>query len=152
MRASWFGGSWWNGENAGSRYANLGNWPHNSNDNLGARGRCDDQHQVQTRDGSWSSRSSLSRKAWWSARLSCFGENLGPAERGVAVRPTPSRPAAGFLTQGSPRVGKRYRNLIGFITSPANMRRAYRLTARGKRLTDGYLAFKEYALDLEVRR
>jgi len=41
-RASWFGGSWINGSNAGSRYANLDNWDDNSNDNLSARGACDD--------------------------------------------------------------------------------------------------------------
>ena len=40
-RASIFGGSWINGRNAGSRYANVDNWPENSNDNLGARGRSD---------------------------------------------------------------------------------------------------------------
>ena len=34
-----FGGSWINGDNAGSRYANLDNWPDNSNDNISARGR-----------------------------------------------------------------------------------------------------------------
>ena len=41
-RASIFGGSWMNGQNAGSRYANVAyNWPDNSNDNIGARGRSD---------------------------------------------------------------------------------------------------------------
>lgn len=44
---------------------------------------------------------------------------------------------------------KRYRNLIGRITASETMRRAYRLTARGKRLTAGYLDFKEFdALNL----
>lgn len=41
-------------------------------------------------------------------------------------------------------MGKRYRNLIGRITSPQNMLRALRLTARGKRLTAGFLEFKEF--------
>ncbi len=46
-------------------------------------------------------------------------------------------------------MGKRYRNLIGRITSPENMQAAYRLTAQGKRLSSGYLTFKEYdALNL----
>ncbi len=46
-------------------------------------------------------------------------------------------------------MAKRYRNLIGKITAPATMARAYRLTSRGKRLTAGYLEFKEYdALNL----
>lgn len=41
-------------------------------------------------------------------------------------------------------MAKRYRNLIGRITAPETMRQAYRLTARGKRLTSGYLDFKEF--------
>ncbi|MGD9766800.1 MAG: reverse transcriptase domain-containing protein [Pseudolabrys sp.] len=46
-------------------------------------------------------------------------------------------------------MGLRYRNLIGSIVSSATMRQAYRLTSRGKRLTAGYLGFKEYdALNL----
>jgi hypothetical protein len=44
---------------------------------------------------------------------------------------------------------KRYRNLIGHITAPETLACAYRLTSRGKRLTAGYLDFKEYdALNL----
>lgn len=47
-------------------------------------------------------------------------------------------------------MAKRYRNLIGKITAPATMREAYRLTARSKRLTAGYLDFKEFdALNLD---
>lgn len=46
-------------------------------------------------------------------------------------------------------MSKRYRNLIGRITAAASMQQAYRLTARGKRLTPGYLTFKEFdALNL----
>jgi hypothetical protein len=46
-------------------------------------------------------------------------------------------------------MSQRYRNLIGQITSFETMQTAYRLTARGKRLTAGYLDFKEYdALNL----
>lgn len=40
---------------------------------------------------------------------------------------------------------RRYRNLIGPITSPRTMEVAYRLTAAGKRLTPGYLEFKEFS-------
>lgn len=40
---------------------------------------------------------------------------------------------------------RRYRNLIERITSPKTMAEALRLTSRGKRLTAGYLEFKEYA-------
>ena len=46
-------------------------------------------------------------------------------------------------------MAKRYRHLIEQITSTDNMTEAYRLTARGKRLTGGYLEFKEFgALNL----
>lgn len=46
---------------------------------------------------------------------------------------------------------KRYRNLIDQVVSPANMQEAYRLVARGKRTTGGYLDFKEYdGLNLSV--
>lgn len=43
-------------------------------------------------------------------------------------------------------MAKKYRNLIGPITADTNMREALRLTARGKRLTPGYLEFKEYSV------
>lgn len=40
---------------------------------------------------------------------------------------------------------KRYRNLIGAIVSPAAIQEAYRLTSAGKRMSAGYLDFKEFA-------
>ncbi len=40
-RPSIFGGSWFNGEDAGSRSADLDDWPGRSNENLGARGASD---------------------------------------------------------------------------------------------------------------
>ncbi|MBI1202567.1 MAG: hypothetical protein GC182_08655 [Rhodopseudomonas sp.] len=40
-RPSFFGGSWWNDGNAGSRRAHVGVWPFYSNEYLGARGRSD---------------------------------------------------------------------------------------------------------------
>jgi hypothetical protein len=40
-RASIFGGSWLNGGNAGSRYANVDYWPVFSYGHIGARGRGD---------------------------------------------------------------------------------------------------------------
>ncbi|ODM71713.1 reverse transcriptase/maturase family protein [Bradyrhizobium elkanii] len=40
---------------------------------------------------------------------------------------------------------KRYRNLIGRITAVRNMEAALRLTSAGKRLTGGYLEFKEFS-------
>lgn len=47
-------------------------------------------------------------------------------------------------------MARKHRNLIGPITDDANMRAAYRRTARGRRLTSGHLDFKEFsALNLE---
>jgi len=40
---------------------------------------------------------------------------------------------------------KRHRNLMPLITSTENLRRAYASTAKGKKKTQGYLEFKEYA-------
>jgi len=40
-RASLFGGSWCNGDSAGSRYASVDFWPDYSDENIGARGRGD---------------------------------------------------------------------------------------------------------------
>ncbi len=40
-RASFFGGSWFGGGDAGSRYAVVGNWPGYSSGSVGARGRSD---------------------------------------------------------------------------------------------------------------
>jgi RNA-directed DNA polymerase len=48
-RASFLGGSWFNDDNAGSRYANVDNWADNSNENLGARGRSDDLTLIAAR-------------------------------------------------------------------------------------------------------
>jgi len=41
-----FGANWTNGSNAGSRASNWNNVPSNSNSNIGARGRSDDQFQA----------------------------------------------------------------------------------------------------------
>ncbi|MBB3608625.1 hypothetical protein FHX11_001557 [Rhizobium sp. BK602] len=43
-------------------------------------------------------------------------------------------------------MGKKHRNLIGAITADANMREAFRLTSLGKRLTPGFLEFKEFSI------
>lgn len=42
-------------------------------------------------------------------------------------------------------MGKKYRNLIGKITTSENMAEAYRRTAKGKKRSIGYLEFNEYA-------
>jgi RNA-directed DNA polymerase len=185
-RPSIFGGSWINGSNAGSRYANLDYWPENSDDNLGARGRSDGGHSIGAasrtslddavpqmlpisgkpgigvaRRGSRSRRpytlAGICRRGPWSARRSCFGEHT--SRSGIAGRsgqrrdhdrdPDLSRPAAG--SSFGIAMTKRYRNLIGHIAAPETMRQAYRLTSLGKRLTAGFLDFKEYdALNLDT--
>jgi len=43
-------------------------------------------------------------------------------------------------------MAKKFRNLIDLITADSNMREALRRTALGKRLTPGYLEFKEYSV------
>jgi hypothetical protein len=48
-------------------------------------------------------------------------------------------------------MAKKYRNLIGPICAPDNMRAALARTARGKRMSQSYLEFKEFAeVELEV--
>lgn len=42
-------------------------------------------------------------------------------------------------------MGKKHRNLMPQITSDSNMRNAYRRTSEGRRLTLGFLEFKEFA-------
>lgn len=112
-RASIFGGSWINGDNAGSRYANVDNWPENSNDNLGARGRSDGGYPFDARRRSRSRRRTMVRvrptafaqgndQGLWSARVSCFGEHIARSGRAGRRRPCLSRPAAGIF-QGQPR-------------------------------------------------
>lgn len=43
-------------------------------------------------------------------------------------------------------MARKHRNLIQSITADATMREAYRLTARGRRLSPGYLEFKEFSI------
>lgn len=146
-RASILGGSWWNEGNAGSRYANLDNWAENSNENIGARGRSDDGSVIIARHGLRPRRPVTAKL--WSARLSCFGKHTarsGRAGRSGEIRRDP-RPA--FSPRSNIGLGlamaRRYRNLISKITSVRNMEAALRLTAAGKRLTPGYLDFKEFS-------
>lgn len=141
-----FGGSWINGSNAGSRYANLDNWPENSNENISARGRCDDPFPARRRSRPRRPMSTdaarpprPSRQGGRPARPASANTLQGPVKRGVAAR-APSKPATGDLD-----MAKKHRNLIDTITADANMMQAFRLTARGKRTTPGHLAFKEFA-------
>lgn len=142
-RPSIFGGSWINGANAGSRYANLDNWPENSNDNISARGACDDPFPARR----WSRpRRPMSTGAFapgWSARQPGFGEYI-PRSGTAGSSGKPAVETRDRHTEAHPMALK-YRNLIARITSDTNMREALRLTSRGKRLTPGHLEFKEYA-------
>jgi hypothetical protein len=112
-RASMFGGSWINDDDAGSRYANVAyNWPDNSNDNLGARGRSDDLMLITVRRRLRPRRRITARvllaafapksaKAGGQPAGPASANTLhGPAERGVAVARGVcglSIPAAGFF-------------------------------------------------------
>jgi retron-type reverse transcriptase len=139
-----FGGSWMNGSNAGSRYANLDYWPENSNENISARGACD--NPVSARRLPWKRRphSTGARAPGWSARPSGFGEHT--ARSGTAGSSGDDAVEARDRQSGGKPMAKKFRNLIGDITSDANMRQAFRLTSRGKRLTAGYLEFKEFSI------
>jgi hypothetical protein len=141
-RASIFGGNWWNGDNAGSRYANLDNWPDNSDRNISARGRCDDPFPARPRSRPGRPFTMRAVPQGWSVRSSRFGEHTSGSGRAgsSAVKrrnPRPAREAA---------MGKKRRNLIDRITADANMMEAWRLTRRGRRLSASGLEFKEYAV------
>lgn len=150
-RASIFGGSWINGDNAGSRYANLDyNWPENSNENISARGRSDDPFPARRR--SRPRRHSACGPSGFPAGRGgrpnhpALANTLqGPVKRGVAGKPRRNpRPAIGG------DMARKFRNLIGIITADATMMEALRLTSRGKRLTPARLEFKEFSpLNLE---
>jgi hypothetical protein len=153
-RPAIFGGNWNDGDWAGSRYANVTNWPDNSNEWLGARGRSDDRLSARC----WP----RPRRPHTPCRFGIGGQPAfpasantlhGPAERGVAGRKSCRDPRPAFFFEPftiKRQMAKRYRNLIGPITADSNMREALRLTARGKRLTPGYLEFKEFGpLNLE---
>lgn len=149
LRPSIFGGSWINGENAGSRYANLDYWPENSNENIGARGASDDLFTTRRRSRSRRSSSTGGKANYaqpprWSARPSGFGEHItgsGTAgSSGARTVETRDRQSGVVI------MGKKYRNLIGQITSDANMRHALRRTANGKRLSTGFLEFNEFSI------
>ncbi len=138
------GGSWINGSNAGSRYANLDYWPENSNDNISARGACDNPISARRRSRPRRPLSTGAHAPGWSARPSGFGEYIAGSgtagSSGACAVETRDRHSRGMP------MAKKYRNLIEPITADANMREALRLTARGKRLTPGYLEFKEYSV------
>lgn len=148
LRPSIFGGSWLNGENAGSRYANLDYWPENSNENIGARGASDDPFTTRRwsrprRSSSTGGTAVFAKPSGWSARSSGFGKYItGSGTAGSSGNAVETRDRqSGVIT-----MGKKYRNLIDQITADANMRLAYRRTTNGKRLTTGFLEFNEFSI------
>ena len=73
------GGNWNNGANSGSRNSNWNNAPSNSNNNIGARGVCDDTRldiQLGLRHGAAGRPVEL-----WSAVHSCFGKHVARSGR-----------------------------------------------------------------------
>lgn len=67
--------------------------------------------------------------------LSCFGKYIS----GFGITPSrKSKSAADFF------MPKKHRNLIDQIVSLDNLQEAYRKTSKGKKMTFGYLEFKEY--------
>ena len=146
-RPSIFGGSWINGSNSGSRYANLDYWDDNSNDNIGVRFGSDDSFRTRrwSRPRRSSSTSAVARMATagWSARPSGFGEYI--ARSGTAGSSGDPAVETRDRRQEIDALAKKYRNLIDQITADANMRQAFRITSLGKRLTPGFLEFKEFS-------
>lgn len=143
-RPSIFGGSWINGANAGSRYANLDNWAENSNENISARGASDDPIPARRRSRPRRPMSTGAHAPGWSARQSGFGEYISRSGKagssdGSVVETRDRHSEASSLA-------KKFRNLIDPITNDTNMRAALRLTSLGKKLTPGYLEFKEYSV------
>lgn len=145
-RPSIFGGSWINGSNAGSRYANLDYWPENSNENISARGGSDDpipaRRRLRPRRPSSTMAAIARSHAGWSAQLSSFGEYT--ARSGTAGSSGDTAVETRDRRQEFDALAKKYRNLIGPITADANMRHAFRITSLGKKLTPGFLEFKEF--------
>lgn len=147
LRPSIFGGSWINGSNAGSRYANLDYWPENSNENIGVRAASDDPFQARRqsrlrRPHTTDAVASFAASGW-SARPSGFGEYI--ARSGKAGSSGQRAVETRDRHQEIVLMARKYRNLISEITSDANMREAFRLTSLGKRLTPGFLEFKEFS-------
>lgn len=79
-----FGGNWDNTSNSGSRASNWNNSPTNSNNNIGARGVCEDMTFASTlcrRYGAAGRPLSM-----WSAVLSCFGKHLWGFRKATSSR------------------------------------------------------------------
>lgn len=86
---------------------------------------------------------SVNATAWRADLLKCGQPDLSPfGEYQNGFGRTPSRKSKGGADTFMP---KRHRHLIEKITTIENLRDAYRKTANNKRMTWGYLEFKEYA-------
>jgi len=76
--AAKLGGNWSNGSNAGSRCSKWNNYPWNSNNNIGARGACDDK------SASGSVKAGRGDHVCGQPVSTCFGEYIaGSAKRRV---------------------------------------------------------------------
>lgn len=93
--AALFGGYWDNAADAGSRASNWNNSPTASNNNIGARGVCEDKDLAS---------SSLCRRhgaagrpfSMWSAMLSCFGKHPWGSGRAPSSHRVVANGAASF--------------------------------------------------------
>jgi len=90
-----FGGNWDNTSNSGSRASNWNNSPTNSNNNIGARGVCEDKELASPslccRYGAAGRPSSM-----WSAMLSCFGKHPWGSGRAPSSHRVVANGAASF--------------------------------------------------------
>lgn len=93
--AALFGGNWDNGANSGSRASNWNNSPTNSNDNIGARGVCEDRDSGFTE---LCHRYGVAGRpvSMWSAMLSCFGEHPWGSGRAPSSHRVVANGAASF--------------------------------------------------------
>ncbi len=86
------GGNWNNGANSGSRYSNWNNAPTNSNNNIGARGVCEDMRldlPFGLRHGAAGRPIEV-----WSAIHSCFGKHV--ARSGITPSNRKAKGVAGL--------------------------------------------------------
>ena len=134
VNAALFGGNWNNSSNSGSRSSNWYYAASNSNNNIGSRFACYDTRF--NRSGVTPVRQA-DQSTCGQPTPSSFGKYI--ARSGRALSSETSNGAASIL------MPKKQRNLIDRITSLDNLRDAYHKTAKGKRLTWGYLEFKEFA-------
>jgi retron-type reverse transcriptase len=142
INAAIFGGNWDETSNSGSRASNWNNSPTNSNNNIGARGVCEDISNTLSLCCGYGTAGRP--YLVWSAILSCFGKYLwGFRKTASSQLKTCVKVVSGLLIGAL--MGKKYKHLIEQIADIDNLRSAFAKTSSGKRMTWGYLEFKEYA-------